>query len=178
MWRFVLPLALALGLGVLLYAGLHNDPKLIPSPLIDKPAPVFDLPELNQPGARVSTGALAGEPYLLNVWASWCVTCRQEHPVLEAFSRKGSVRIVGLNWKDTPDDARRWLAQFGNPYTDIAVDESGRTGVDFGVYGAPETFLVDGKGIVRYKHVGALTPEVIAQEIEPRLSALRAGGAP
>jgi cytochrome c biogenesis protein CcmG/thiol:disulfide interchange protein DsbE len=173
MWRFVVPLLLALGLGVLLYAGLHNDPKLIPSPLIDKPAPVFDLPELNQPGARVSTGTRAGAPYLLNVWASWCPSCRLEHPVLEDFAKQGSVRLVGLNWKDKPEDAKRWLAQFGNPYTDIAVDESGRTGIDFGVYGSPETFLVDGRGVVRYKHVGPLTPEVIATEIEPRLAAMK-----
>jgi cytochrome c biogenesis protein CcmG/thiol:disulfide interchange protein DsbE len=177
MWRFVIPLVLAAGLGVLLFAGLYNDPKLIPSPLIDKPAPVFELPELNQPDARVSTGTLAGAPYLLNVFASWCPSCRLEHPVLEAFAKKGSVRLVGLNWKDKPEDAKRWLAQFGNPYTDIAVDESGRTGIDFGVYGSPETFLVDGRGIVRYKHVGPLTPEVIATEIEPRLAAM-AGGAP
>jgi cytochrome c biogenesis protein CcmG/thiol:disulfide interchange protein DsbE len=172
MWRFLIPLALAAGLGVLLFAGLHNDPKLIPSPLIGKPSPVFDLPELNQPGARVSNGTLAGKPYLMNVWASWCPSCRDEHPFVEEFARKGKVRIVGLNWKDDPEDAKRWLAQFGNPYNDIAVDESGRTGIDFGVYGAPETFLVDGQGIVRYKHVGVMTPEVFSKEIEPLLATM------
>jgi cytochrome c biogenesis protein CcmG/thiol:disulfide interchange protein DsbE len=177
MWRFLLPLGMAAALGVLLFAGLGIDPKLIPSPLIDKPAPVFDLPELNQPEARVSNGTLAGAPYVLNVWASWCPSCRDEHPVIEDLARSGKVRVVGLNWKDEPVDAKRWLAQFGNPYTDIAVDQSGRTGIDFGVYGAPETFLVDAKGVVRFKHVGTITHEVIAREIEPRLAQMQ-GAAP
>jgi cytochrome c biogenesis protein CcmG/thiol:disulfide interchange protein DsbE len=177
MWRYLLPLVLAGALGLLLMWGLGNDPKYIPSPLIGKPAPVFDLPELNQPDARVSSGTLAGRAYLLNVWASWCAMCQVEHPVVEAFARKGTVPVIGLNWKDEPADAKRWLAQFGNPYTEIAVDQSGRTGIDFGVYGAPETFVIDDKGIVRYKHVGPLTPEVVAGEIEPLLASI-AGGKP
>jgi cytochrome c biogenesis protein CcmG/thiol:disulfide interchange protein DsbE len=170
MWRYLLPLLMAIALGVLLFAGLGKDPKIIPSPLIDKPAPVFDLPELNQPDLRITNSTFAGQPYLLNVWASWCAVCQIEHPVIEALAREGIVRVVGLNWKDQPQDAKRWLAQFGNPYTDVPADVSGQVGIDFGVYGAPETFLIDPQGVIRFKHVGELTPEVIDAEIRPRLA--------
>lgn len=170
MWKYLVPLIMALALGVLLFAGLGKDPKILPSPLVDKAAPSFDLPELGNPDLRVRSAELAGQPYLLNVWASTCVTCRQEHPILDALAREGKVRIVGLNWKDEIPEAKRFLSYFGNPYTDVPVDQVGGTGIDFGVYGTPESFLIDPQGVIRFKHVGALTPEVIEREIRPRLA--------
>lgn len=175
MLKYLLPLGLFLALAVLLAAGIGKDPTKLPSPLIGKPAPAFSLPTLADPARALSAESLRGQPYLLNVWASWCVSCRQEHPVLDAFARSNQVKIVGLNWKDTPADATRWLGQFGNPFDEIIVDEPGRVGVDFGVYGTPETFLVDGEGVIRYKHVGPLTPEVISGEIVPLLAELKGG---
>ena len=120
--RFVFPLAVFLGIAIFLFAGLGKDPRVLPSPLIDKPAPEFDLPNLHDPAARVSSKALRGKVYLLNVWGSWCVSCRIEHPVLEAFAREKLVPVIGLDWKDAREDALRWLAQFGDPYDAIAVD--------------------------------------------------------
>lgn len=170
-WKFFLPLLGFAALGLLLATGLRagRDPRLVPSPLIDKPAPAFSLPDLVESRPRVTSDALRGKPYLLNVWASWCVACRDDHPVLMRYSRKpGALPIVGLNWKDDSGDARRWLLQFGDPYAQIAYDFEGRTAIDFGVYGAPETFLVDRDGVIRFKHVGPLTDEIIARDIEPR----------
>ncbi len=171
--RFALPLLIFAGLGVLLYFGLHNDPRYVPSPLIDKPAPEFTLPELRDTTQTVSRAGLLGKPYLLNVWGSWCVACQQEHPVLMQYARLQSLPLIGLNWKDDPEDAKRWLRRFGDPYAAIALDVQGRVGIDFGVYGAPETFLIDGQGTIRWKHVGPITPEVIRDEIEPLAARLR-----
>jgi cytochrome c biogenesis protein CcmG/thiol:disulfide interchange protein DsbE len=173
MLKYLLPLGFFLALSALLAAGIGKDPTKLPSPLIDKPAPAFALSTLAEPVREVTQETFKGEPYLLNVWASWCVSCRQEHPVLEAFARTDQVRIVGLNWKDTRPDAQRWLGQFGNPFDEIIVDEPGRVGVDFGVYGTPETFLVDAEGVIRFKHVGPLTRQVIDEEIVPRLKQMK-----
>jgi cytochrome c biogenesis protein CcmG/thiol:disulfide interchange protein DsbE len=170
------PLLLFLGLGVLLYSGIGKDPSIVPSPLIDGPAPEFELPSLTEPEAMLSKTGLDGEAYLLNVWASWCFACRIEHEVVTDLARNGPVPVYGLNWKDQRPDALRWLAQFGNPYRASAYDESGRVGIDFGVYGAPETFLIDGSGQVRYKHVGPLTPEIVQNELLPAINEVHSGG--
>jgi cytochrome c biogenesis protein CcmG/thiol:disulfide interchange protein DsbE len=175
--RFALPLAIFAVIGVLLYSGLGKDPRTLEVALLDKPVPAFDLPELRADGQRVTSAALLGRVYLLNVWASWCNGCQYEHPVLTEFARRGIVPVVGLNWKDERDDALRWLAQFGDPYDAIAADADGGTVIDFGVAGAPESFLVDAQGVIRYKHVGPLTPDVVEREILPRIRRLE-GAAP
>ena len=170
--RFVLPLAIFAALGVLLASGLGKDTRLVPSPLIDQPAPAFDLPSLSDPDVRVRSADYMGKPWVLNVWGSWCVACRVEHEVLSAFAARELVPVVGLDWKDAPEDATRWLAQFGDPYDAIPVDSDGRVAIDWGVYGAPETFLIDADGVVRFKHVGPLTPEVVERELVARIAAM------
>ncbi len=170
--RTLIPLLLFIALGVLLYSGLGKDTRYVPSPLIDKPAKAFTLPELRDRTKQVSSSQFAGKPYLLNVWGSWCVACQEEHPVLMDYAKSKRIALVGLNWKDDETTALRWLSTFGDPYDAIAVDADGRVAIDYGVYGAPETFLIDGQGVIRFKQVGPLSAEVIAKEIEPRLAAL------
>lgn len=173
--------AIAIGLafvaivGLLLYGVLVSgraDRDALPSPLIGKPAPEFALPVLHQPGRLVSSQDLRGQPYLLNVWGSWCPGCRVEHPVITRFAETKRVRVIGYNWKDEHADAMRWLEQFGNPYWLVLVDYDGRKAIDWGIYGAPETFLVDAEGIVRWKHVGPVDDTVIAESLQPALDAL------
>jgi cytochrome c biogenesis protein CcmG/thiol:disulfide interchange protein DsbE len=171
---FLIPLAAFFALAVVLAVGLKRDPREVPSPLIDKPAPKFALSRLDDPNRVVRLDDLRGKPFILNVWASWCVACREEHPVLVEFSKKRAVPIYGLNYKDTRPDAGAWLARLGNPYDASFFDEDGRVGIDFGVYGVPETFVVDGNGVIRMKHIGPLTPEVLANKIEPLLKKLSA----
>ena len=160
-----------LGLIALLLYGVRQsdrvDREALPSPLVGRPAPQFSLPLLHEPGREVTSAGLLGEPYLLNVWGSWCPACRVEHPVLERYAASGAIRVIGYNWKDEREDALRWLQQFGNPYAMVLVDYEGRSAIDWGIYGAPETFLVDAKGIVRWKYVGPLTDEVIDAELAP-----------
>ena len=160
----------------LLAFGIHwnrsHDMNWVPSPLIDKPAPEFNLPLLYEPTKTVARRDLLGKPWLLNVFGSWCVTCQDEHPVLMAYAKKLGVPLIGMDWKDDPDTAKRWLAQFGNPYDTIIVDENGKAGIDFGVYGAPETYLVDAQGVIRYKNIGNLTPDIIARELKPAIARL------
>ena len=162
-----------LGLMGLLYYGVKQSDRAgrdaLPSPLIGKPAPAFDLPLLHEPGKRFTLAELRGQPFVMNVWGSWCPECRVEHPVISRFALTKRVRFIGYNLKDTREDALRWLEQFGNPYLMVVADESGRTAIDWGIYGAPETFLVDAKGIVRWKHVGAVTDQIIAEELLPAL---------
>ena len=167
----LLPLLLFLLLGVLLAVGLTlSDHKTdLPSPLIGKEIPEFHLPLLGQETDTVSQADLIGEPFLLNVWASWCVTCRIEHPVIKALAASGKIRVIGLNYRDAREDALDWLQQYGNPYALNLADTSGRVAIDFGVYAAPESFLVDATGRILYKQIGALTPDVIQNEILPRL---------
>jgi len=169
-----LPLAVVFALGVLLAAGVwmsrNPDREALPSPLIGKPAPSFRLPVLHEPGRLVTDTELRGAPYLLNVWGSWCPACRDEHPVLTRFAETRRVRVVGYNWKDEHADAMRWLEQFGNPYWLVLADVEGKSAIDWGIYGAPETFLVDGAGIVRWKFVGPLTDAVIAEQLLPQLA--------
>jgi cytochrome c biogenesis protein CcmG/thiol:disulfide interchange protein DsbE len=171
---FLIPLAAFVALVVVLAVGLHRDPREVPSPLIDKPAPAFSLTRLDDPTRTISRDDLRGKVWMLNVWASWCVACREEHPLLVEFSRRNLLPIYGLNYKDQRDDGRAWLARFGNPYTSSLFDGEGRVGIDFGVYGVPETFIIDKTGTIRMKHIGPLTPEVIATEIEPLVKKLNA----
>ena len=165
--RFLAPLLIFIVVGVFLAVGLKLDPREVPSPLIDKPAPQFELPRLLQMDGVVGTADLRGEVWLLNVWASWCVACRVEHPLLNDFAAKRLIRIVGLNYKDAPADARTWLGEFGNPYDIIAVDRQGEAGIDWGVYGVPETFVIDRSGVIRYKHIGPLDAKVLNETIVP-----------
>jgi cytochrome c biogenesis protein CcmG/thiol:disulfide interchange protein DsbE len=165
--RFLIPLAVFVVLVGFLWAGLSLKPREVPSPLIDKPAPEFQLARLDNPGLAITTQDLRGQVWLLNVWASWCVACLQEHPLLVEFSRAGVVPIYGLNYKDQPDAAKAWLGKHGNPYTLSIVDADGRVGIDYGVYGVPETFLIDKDGVIRFKQIGPVTPEVLRDKIMP-----------
>jgi len=165
--RFLAPLLIFVVVGAFLAVGLKLDPREVPSPLIDKPAPQFVLPRLLQMDGVVGTADLRGEVWLLNVWASWCVACRVEHPLLNDLAAKRLIRIVGLNYKDAPADARTWLREFGNPYDMIAVDRQGEAGIDWGVYGVPETFVIDRSGVIRYKHIGPLDAKVLNETIVP-----------
>ena len=170
----VVPLLVFILLIGLLLVGLKiSDRKtLIPSPLIGKQVPVFDLPVLDNPGQNLSQESFLGKPYLVNFWASWCPTCRVEHPVITELAKRNAISIVGLNFRDLPADARTWLDRYGDPYDVNLVDADGRVSIDFGVYAAPETFLVDAAGIIVFKHIGALTPEIIENEILPRVAAM------
>ena len=171
---FLIPLGAFLALAIVLAVGLKLDPREVPSPLIDKPAPKFALARLDDAAKTVRLDDLKGKVFILNVWASWCVACREEHPLLLDFAKKRVVPVYGLNYKDTRPDASAWLARFGNPYDASFFDEDGRVGLDFGVYGVPETFVVDGNGVIRMKHIGPITPEVLANKIEPLLRKLDA----
>ena len=157
-----------------LAVGLSLNPREIPSPLINKPAPAFSLPALDAPDQKISAQDLRGKVWVLNVWASWCVACRIEHPLLVEFSKAGMVPIYGLNYKDKRDDAMRWLVNFGNPYIRSLSDIDGLVGIDFGVYGVPETFVIDKQGVIRMKHIGPVTPEVLRDEIIPLVRKLGA----
>jgi cytochrome c biogenesis protein CcmG/thiol:disulfide interchange protein DsbE len=170
-WRFLLPAAAFAVLVGFFVVGLQRDPGTLPSPLIGKPAPDFSLESLGDPAWRVGNADFAGRHWLLNVWATWCAPCREEHGTLLAIASENRVPIMGLNWRDDRTLALRWLAQLGNPYVSVAYDPDGRTAIDWGVYGAPETFLVGADGRVLKKHVGALTMEVWQQEFAPLLPA-------
>jgi len=170
--RFLIPLALFGALAWFLYAGLSLNPREVLSPLIGKPAPAFALPRLDDPTQTVKREDLLGKVWVMNVWASWCAPCREEHPLVVAFARERKVPVIGLNYKDRPGDARTWLERLGNPYAATLIDFDGKVGIDFGVYGVPETFVIDAQGVVRFKHVGVLTRQVISQKIEPLLKEL------
>ena len=174
--RFTLPLGLFVALVVVLAIGLTRDPRLLPSPMIGKPAPAFELATLAAPEHLVTRKDLLGHPYLLNVWASWCVACRDEHPLLIELSHGGQVDIIGLDYKDERDDATAWLRERGDPYRLTLCDPAGQLGLDLGVYGVPETFVIDAAGIIRHKHVGPLTPEVISQTLLPLMVELSRSG--
>ena len=171
--RFLIPLALFLVLAIFLLRGLFLNPREVPSPLINKPAPQFSLAQLAQPGQAFGPQDMRGQVWLLNVWASWCVACRQEHPLLVELAKRKAVPIVGLNYKDKPDAATGWLAQFGDPYNLSVKDTDGRVGIDYGVYGVPETFLIDKAGVIRFKQIGPLTEEVWTKKMQPLIEELR-----
>lgn len=173
MLKRLLPVMVFLALCVLLFAGLRmaDDKDLIPSPLINKPAPAYNLPRLDADG-MLGHADMLGQAYLLNVWASWCPGCRVEHEQITRIADSGVLPVIGLNYKDAEADAQRWLNQFGNPYSAIIVDLNGKTGIDFGVYGAPETFLIDADGVVRYKQVGILDQRTWETEMLPLIQSL------
>jgi len=171
--RFLLPLGIFAVLVVFLAIGLNLNPREVPSPLIGKPAPAFDLPQLHQPQARFSPAEMQGKVWLLNVWASWCVSCRQEHPLLVELAKADVVPIYGLNYKDQREDALRWLKQFGDPYLLSIADAEGRVGIDYGVYGVPETYVIDKAGVIRYKQIGPVTQDVLEKKILPLIKVLR-----
>lgn len=165
--KFVIPAILFAILAAFLMRGLSKDPREIPSPLIGRAAPAFTLPLLAQPEQAWTPQSMAGKVWLLNVFASWCVPCLVEHPVLLQMSKQGTLPIVGFNYKDEPRAASGWLAKHGDPYTVVVADRSGSVALDYGVYGVPETFLVDRAGVIRFKHVGPLTPEVVSGKLLP-----------
>ena len=168
------PLMVFAALALLLAAGVwlsrKPDRDALPSPLIGKPAPALSLPTLHEPGRLVTLAELKGAPFVLNVWGSWCPSCREEHPVITRFAETRRVRVIGYDWRDEHADALRWLEQLGNPYWLVLSDYDSRYALDWGIYGAPETVLVDGRGIVRWKHVGPLTDGIIAGELLPALA--------
>jgi cytochrome c biogenesis protein CcmG/thiol:disulfide interchange protein DsbE len=164
---FVLPVVLLLGVAVLFAVGLRHDPSIVPSVLIDKPVPDFDLPPLLDDKPGLATTDLNGQVALVNVFASWCIPCRVEHPLFMHLAEQGEVPVYGINYKDAPADAKRWLAELGDPYARIGADRDGRAGIEWGVYGVPETFVVDGTGTIRFKQVGPLSAEVLEKTIMP-----------
>lgn len=175
MWRFLLPLGMFALLVAVFAIGLGRDPALVPSPLIGKPAPEFSLPRLDDPSQTFSRADLLGKVSLVNVWGTWCAGCRQEHDVLLTLAKDSGIPIYGINWKDDEDLARQWLVQLGNPYAAVGVDADGRVAIDWGVYGAPETFLVGPQGNVLYKHIAPITLEVWREEFLPRIAAAGQG---
>lgn len=172
MWKYI-PLILFFGLLGFLARGLDLDPSELPSPLIDKPAPQFNLPLLHT-DAAVSNEAFAGDVWLLNVWASWCRACVTEHPELEKLNAIEGLTMVGLNYKDIREDGIAWLDRFGNPFDEVLFDQQGGTGIDYGVYGVPETFIMDKQGNIRYKHIGPISPEDLKNKVVPLIEMLKA----
>ncbi len=172
MKRYLIPLMVFVVLAGFLAIGLKLDPREVPSPLIGKPAPAFDLPQLAAPDQRLTTKELQGQVWLLNVWASWCVACRQEHPLLVELGKTGRVKLYGLNYKDKREDALGWLNNFGNPYLKSLSDTDGLVGIDYGVYGVPETFVIDKQGVIRYKQIGPVTPETLRDTLLPLVAQL------
>jgi len=165
--RYIWPLVLFMVLAGFLAFGLKLDPREVPSPLIDKPAPAFKATLLAKPDQVLTREDLAGKVWILNVWASWCAPCREEHPLWVQYARNSPAPIYGLNYKDERQASLAWLQRLGNPYTESLADPDGRIGIDYGVYGVPETFVIDRAGIVRYKHTGPMTYEVLREKIEP-----------
>jgi cytochrome c biogenesis protein CcmG/thiol:disulfide interchange protein DsbE len=171
--KFLIPLLLFAILVVFLAVGLNRDPHEVPSPLIGKQAPAFELPQLADPQKNFSPESMKGKPWILNVWASWCVACREEHPVLVELGKLQVAPIIGLDYKDKRDDAMAMLARQGNPYSLSAFDANGRVGIDYGVYGVPETYVIDKAGVIRFKHIGPITMELLNKKIIPLLGELK-----
>jgi cytochrome c biogenesis protein CcmG/thiol:disulfide interchange protein DsbE len=174
MLKYIIPLVIFIVMAVFLAVGLNLNPRDIPSPLIDKPAPAFSAPKLGVPSETLSQTDLKGKVWLFNVWASWCVSCRSEHPILNQLAQQKAAVIVGLNYKDEPDAAKNWLTQLGNPYDVSIMDQDGRIGIDWGVYGVPETFVIDKKGVIRYKHTGPVTSQDVQAIFLPLIAKLQA----
>jgi cytochrome c biogenesis protein CcmG, thiol:disulfide interchange protein DsbE len=172
MKRFLIPLGLFVVLAVFLLIGLYRDPSEVPSPLIGKPAPQFSLPRLDDPSKSFGPKDLEGKVWIFNVWASWCVSCREEHPVFVEYARRKNVPLIGLDYKDKTGDAIAWLTRLGNPYDVSVVDADGRVGIDYGVYGVPETYVIDKAGIIRFKQIGPVTQDVLDRKILPLIAEL------
>lgn len=173
MKKTLIPLGLFIVLVVFLAIGLNRDPSLVPSPLIGKPAPAFVAPRLRTPDQPFSAKDMLGKVWLLNTWASWCVACRQEHPILMEFAKTKTLPIIGLDYKDQDSEGLKWLARFGDPYDLAITDKDGRIGIDFGVYGVPESFLIDKAGVIRYKQIGPVTEEALRDKILPLIRELQ-----
>ena len=174
MKRWLWPLAIFLILVVFLGIGLKLNPREVPSPLIGKPAPAFTLPLLHDPDKTFSQKDAAGKVWILNVWASWCAPCREEHPLWVEMAKSKNVPIYGLNYKDKRADSIAWLQRYGDPYVLSVTDAQGRIGIDYGVYGVPETYVIDKQGVIRFKHVGPVTPAVLQEKILPLVAQLQA----
>ena len=171
--KFLIPLVLFVGLVAFLAIGLNRDPHEVPSPLINKAAPAFEVSQLAEPNKTFSPESMRGQVWVLNVWASWCVACREEHPVLVELAKSQMAPVIGLDYKDKREDALAMLAKQGNPYVLSAFDGNGRVGIDYGVYGVPETYIIDKAGVIRFKHIGPLTMNLLNQKIYPKLSELK-----
>jgi len=167
------PLVAFVALAALLALGLNLNPREVPSPLIGKPVPRFELPPVRGRSLGLTSADLQGEVSIVNVFASWCVPCKEEHPVFMRMKREGQVPIHGINYKDRPEDAQKWLDDLGDPYTRTGADIDGRVSIDWGVYGVPETFLIDREGRITYKHIGAVTPKVVEETLRPLIAGLR-----
>ena len=174
MKRFLLPLVIFLVMVGFLFIGLNLDPREVPSPLVGKPAPQFSLPRLDNPEQVFSGKDMLGKVWLLNVWASWCGACKEEHPLLVSLAKTGFVPVVGMDYKDTRDEALQWLALGGNPYMTTIMDIDGRVGINYGVYGVPETYVIDKKGIIAYKKTGPITMQSLREVIVPLVKKLQA----
>ncbi|MDH5378787.1 MAG: DsbE family thiol:disulfide interchange protein [Gammaproteobacteria bacterium] len=173
MIRYLAPLGIFVAMAVFFFIGLGKDPQKLPSVLVDKPVPQFTLPKLKAANASFSPEDMKGQVWMLNVWASWCDACRSEHPLFLDIARKKELPIIGLNYKDEPNDAINWLRQLGDPYTASASDFKGDVGIDFGVYGVPESFIIDKAGVIRYKHVGPVSPQDWEQKMRPLIKELQ-----
>ena len=171
--RFLIPLGVFALLVAFLAVGLTLNPREVPSPFINKPAPAFQLAQLHQPALQFSQKDMLGQVWLLNIWASWCASCRDEHPLLVELSRNRVVPIIGLNYKDKSDEAKAWLKQLGDPYALSVTDTNGRIGIDYGVYGVPETFVIDRAGTIRYKQIGPITRQALDGKILPLIRELQ-----
>jgi cytochrome c biogenesis protein CcmG/thiol:disulfide interchange protein DsbE len=176
--RYLIPLVVFLGMVIFLAIGLRLDPREVPSPFIGKPAPRFSLPQVADAGKTFGDEDLKGQVSLLNVWASWCVSCRQEHPILIELAKQNVAPIYGLNYKDERNAALDWLQRFGNPYRSSGFDADGKIGIEWGVYGVPETFVIDKQGIIRYKQTGPVTEEILQQKLLPLIRQLQQEQAP
>ena len=175
MSKYLIPLGIFIVLVLMLGVGLTLNPREVPSPLIGKPAPQFTLAQLHEPAKTLSPADLTGKVWVLNVWASWCTSCREEHPTLTEFAKTGVVPVYGLNYKDERKDALRWLQQFGNPYTASIYDPEGKVGLDYGVYGVPETYVIDKQGVIRFKQIGPVTPDILTRRMVPLIQELNRG---
>ena len=171
--KFLIPLLLFIVLVGFLAVGLNRDPHEVLSPLINKPAPAFEIAQLAQANKTFSPASMKGQVWILNVWASWCVACREEHPVLVELGKSGQAPLIGLDYKDKREDALAMLERQGNPYVLSAFDANGRVGIDYGVYGVPETYVIDQAGVIRFKHIGPITPQILNQKIYPLLTELK-----
>lgn len=174
MARFILPFVIFMIVAVFLFVGLGLNPHEVPSPLVGKPAPAFSLPQLHEPDKQFSLQDMKGKVWLFNVWASWCTACEQEHPLFMEISRRNLVPLYGMDYKDKREDGMAWLQQHGNPYTLVVSDAEGRVGIDYGVYGVPETYLIDKQGVIQYKHIGVVTERDLSEKILPLVKELQA----
>jgi len=172
MLKYLAPLVIFVVIAGFLYKGLSLNPHEVPSPFINKPAPDFELQKLDDMSSKFSNKEMLGKVWLLNVWASWCVACRAEHPLLVQMARQGTIPVYGLNYKDLPSKAKAWLGEHGDPYVLSVVDYEGKVGIDYGVYGVPETFVIDKKGVIRHKVIGPLTAETLRDKVTPLVKEL------